>query len=103
MRWFVLLAVLGLVACGDDEDCYETVRAGGKEHCVPGPNADKEMCVINPEPKGLGAACNDIRDLCPAEHLLLAIYSTDGDVLATCDCDPDVAASGVCDGSTHPL
>lgn len=105
MRKFLLcLALVGLVACGDeDDDCYETVRAGGTEHCVPGPNAEKEMCVVNPEPKGLGAACDDIREACPAEHIVLSIYSTGGDVLPLCSCDPGIASSGACDGSTHPF
>lgn len=102
----ILLAILavGLVACGgEDDDCYDTVRAGGKTHCVPGPNANTEMCLINPEPKGLGSTCDYIRDICPAEHLILSILSTEGEVLPSCSCDPGIAEAGVCDGTPYPL
>lgn len=102
MKKLLVMAALGLVGCGGDEgDCYDTVRAGGKEHCVPDPSSDKMMCVYSPAPSGLGARCDSIRDICPETNLLLTITSSGGDVLAVCECEkPGFAA---CDGTHHDL
>jgi len=101
MRCIALVAVLGLVACGDDEDCHDEVRANGKTYCVPGPDADKGMCVLNPELTGLGADCKRLEEACPGPERMLVIYSTKGKVMGTCECA--VTGSEGCDGSTWDL